>query len=228
MYLIQKTLNKLNSDGYSFFLNPNELKDVCNHLKKKTYHIFKPYEDSDKNIIYKDTLPDVILFEIETNNDLRHQDILGSLYSLKINDNLFGDIIITNHHYYFYTFQYLQSFFEMEYTKIRNYNIQLIRRDINLLKDYHQKYEELSIITSSLRIDSVIAKVIHTNRDKVKELIKDKNVIYNYEILKDNDKTLHPLDTFSIRKYGKYKFHSVLQKTKKDNYMIIIHKYISQ
>ena len=96
MYLIQKTLNKLNSDGYSFFLNPNELKDVCNHLKKKTYHIFKPYEDSDKNIIYKDTLPDVILFEIETNNDLRHQDILGfNTYNhfLKWNTLKYGIII---------------------------------------------------------------------------------------------------------------------------------------
>ncbi len=117
MYLIEKTINKLYSNGYTFFLNPKELQDVISHLKKNTYEIFKPYKGSEKNIIYTKN-PEIILFEIKTKANLRHQDILGSLFSLKISDNLFGDIIITNNHYYFYTFKNMKTFFEQELLKL--------------------------------------------------------------------------------------------------------------
>ena len=224
MYLIEKTINKLYSNGYTFFLNPKELQDVISHLKKNTYEIVKPYKGSEKNIIYTKN-PEIILFEIKTKANLRHQDILGSLFSLKISDNLFGDIIITNNHYYFYTFKNMETFFEQEFTQIGKNSIELEEKELDLLKDYEKEFEELEIITSSLRIDSVIAKVIHTNRDSIKDLIKDKKIIYNYELLKSGAKNLKIGDTFSIRKYGKYYFNNILMNTKKDNLIISIFKY---
>lgn len=225
MYLVEKTINKLNSDGYSFFLNPKDLHDVTSRLKKNSYNIYKPYPDSEKNIIYQKKEPQIILFEIITNSPLRHQDILGTLYSLQIDDSLFGDIVITNNYYYFYTFSYMQSFFEMELVKIRNTNVSLVTHDINFLKDYQPVFEEIQIITSSLRIDSVIAKIIHTNRDQIKELIKDKKIIYNYDLLTNPSKIIHKNDTFSIRKYGKYKFEEIKATTKKNNLILKILKY---
>ena len=227
MYLIEKTINKLYSDGYTFFLNPKELKEVTNHLKKNSYNIYKPYPDSEKNILYTNNIP-IILFEIIISNKIRHQDILGSLYNLGIEDNLFGDIVITNNHYYFYTFSNMKSYFEMEFKKIGNNNISLIEQDVNLLSEYKPKYQEIIIINSSLRIDSIIAKVIHTNRDKIKELIKEKKIVYNYDLLKDNSRLLQENDTFSIRKYGKYKFDSIINNTKKDNLVIKILKYSNE
>ena len=225
MYLVQKMLNKLFSEDYTFFLDPKDLKEVTNHLKKNTYSIYKPYPDSEKNIIFINEEPDIILLEIKTNSPLRHQDILGTLYSLRIDDSLFGDIIITNNHYYFYTFRYMQTFFEMELTKIKNTNVELIEQDINLLKDYHLDYEEITLITSSLRCDLVLSKLAQTNRDNIKEMIKDKKIYLNYELLKDNSKLLHENDVFSIRKIGKFKFNSISNQTKKGNLVIKILKY---
>lgn len=227
MYFIEKTINKLYSDGYTYFLNPKELKDVTNHLKKNTYNIYKPYESSEKNIIYLKDIPSLILFEIIISVNIKHQDILGSLYSLGIEDNLFGDIIIHDNHYYFYTFQNMKTYFEMEFTKIGKNNISLITQDINYLNDYEPSFLPITIINSSLRIDSVIAKIIHTNREKVKELIKEKKIIYNYDLLKDNSIVLKPGDTFSIRRFGKYKFNKIISNTKKDNLVIEILKYIN-
>ena len=227
MYFIKKTINKLYQEGITFFLNPKELKEITNHLKKNTYLIFKPYEEAEKIILYLNEQPNIILFEIITSNKLRHQDILGTLFSLGIDEHLFGDIIITNNHYYFYTFKNLKTYFEMELTKIKNSNIELIERDINLLYNYQPSFEKLKVITSSLRIDSVISKVIHTNRDNIKDLIKEKKIIYNYDLLKDNTKLLKENDTFSVRKYGKYKFTKVITTTKKDNLIIEILKYLS-
>ena len=225
MYLVQKMINKLFSEDYTFFLDPKDLKEVTNHLKKNTYSIYKPYPDSEKNIIFINEEPDIILLEIKTNSPLRHQDILGTLYSLRIDDSLFGDIIITNNHYYFYTFRYMQTFFEMELTKIKNTNVELIEQDINLLKDYHLDYEEITLITASLRCDLVLSKLAQTNRDNIKEMIKDKKINLNYELLKDNSKLLHENDVFSIRKIGKFKFNSISNQTKKGNLVINILKY---
>ena len=225
MYLIEKTINKLNSNGYTFFLNPKDLNEISSHLKKNSFNIYKPYPYSEKNIIYNSIIPEVILYEIKIGIPIRHQDILGTLYSLGIDDSLFGDIVIYNNHYYFYTFSYMKTFFEMEFTKIKNSNIELIEKDINYLNNYKPNFEEIIIINSSLRIDSVIAKVIHTNRDNIKELIKDKKIIYNYDILKDNNKIIHQGDTFSIRKHGKFIFDDVINTTKKNNLIIRILKY---
>ena len=224
MYLVEKTLNKLYNNGYTFFLNPKDLKEVTNHLKKNSYEILKSNEYSEKNIIYLKK-PEIVLLEIKVNAKLRHQDILGSLFSLKIDDGLFGDILIINGKYYFYTFKEMKTFFEMEFTKIGKNNIKLEEKELNYLDSYEPEFEEMKIITSSLRIDAIIAKVIHTNRDGIKDLIKDKKITYNYELLKNGTKTLKIGDVFSVRKYGKYRFESIEANTKKDNLIIKIFKY---
>lgn len=122
----------------------------------------------------------------------------------------------------------MQTFFEMEFTKVKNVNIKLEEKELLLLSSYQHEYEEIQIITSSLRIDSVIAKVIHTNRETVKDLIKDKKIFYNYDLLKDSAKAINENDIFSIRRYGKYKFSGIINTTKKDNLIIKILKYIDK
>ena len=228
MYLIEKTINMLYRTGESFFLNPEDLKKVCNHLKKNSYFVYKPYPYSEKNLLYIKNIPDILLLEIISPIKLRHQDILGTLYSLGIEDYLFGDIIIHNNHYYFYTFKKMQFFFETELKRIKNTNIELIERDIQLLNNFEPNFEEITIINSSLRIDSIIAKIIQTNRDTVKDLIKDKKIILNYEMLTQNDKKLNINDTFSIRKYGKFRLKEIVGNTKKENLIIQIQKYIDE
>ncbi len=228
MYLIEKSINKLYQEGYTFFLNPKELKEVVNHLKKNSYNIYKLYPDSEKNIIYQNKIPEIVLYEIICPIPIKHSDILGTLFSLQIDEHLFGDIIIWNNHYYFYTFKYMNTFFEMELKKIKNANITLIEKDINILSNYQPDFLEIKIINSSLRIDSVIAKIIHCNRDAVKDLIKDKKIVYNYELLTNSTKNISINDTFSIRKFGKYKFIEIEGNTKKNNLVLIIHKYIEK
>ena len=225
MYLVEKTINKLNSYGHTFFLKPNELNEVVSHLKKNSYEIYKPYPYSEKSIIYKSRFPEVVLFEIITPTDLRHQDIMGSLYSLQIEDNLFGDIVINDGHYYVYVLETYRFYFESELKKISNVNIKLNEVPLSTLDNYEPKFEYLKVITSSLRLDSVIARTIKTNRDTVKDLIKDKQVVYNYELLKSPDKLIKENDTFSVRKIGKFKFNRIITNTKKDNLILEILKY---
>jgi len=226
MYLVEKNINKLNKMGFTFFLDPRELKEVTSHLKKNTYNIYKPYIDSERNILYKDELPRVILYEIISKKELRHQDILGSIYSLNLDISLFGDILLIDDKYYIYILEHIRNTFEMDFKKIGNTNIELKEIDLSYLENYSRSYEEIELIVTSLRMDTIVARLIGTNREKIKELVKDKSIIYNYELLKDYSKVLKEEDVFSIRKYGKFKFVGIIKTTKSNNYIIKLLKYI--
>lgn len=226
MYAIQKNLNRLNNYQPTFFLDPKEQLEIKNKLKKNDYKVFSPYEDAEKVIFYNEQLPEVILYEIKSKQELRHQDILGTMYSLNISSEMFGDIILYNNRYFIYVLKLFQNYFEMNFTKVRNSSIELVELDLNYLIDYKRSYEEIDIIVSSERIDTVISSIIHTNRNVIKDKIKDKEILLNHDLLKNNSYVLKPGDIFSIRRFGKYKYIGIIKNTKKDNYIVKCLKYL--
>lgn len=226
MYTIQKNLNRLNNYQPTFFLDPKEQLELKSKLKKNDYKVFSPYKDAEKVIFYNEQLPEVILYEIKSKQEIRHQDILGTMYSLNISSEMFGDIILYNNRYFIYVLKLFQNYFEMNFTKVRNSSIELVQLDLDYLVDYKRSYEEIELIVSSERIDTVISSIIHTNRNVIKDKIKDKEILLNHDLLKNNSYILKPGDIFSIRRFGKYKYIGIIKNTKKDNYIIKCLKYL--
>lgn len=225
MYTIEKNLNKLSHNQPTFFLDPKEQEDLKKKLKKNTYKIYKPYIDSEKNIFYIKEEPKVILYEIKTKIPLEHREILGTIFSLNITSELFGDIIINNNKYYIYILENIAPYIKNNLLMIKNSHIELIEKPIEFLKDYKKEFETLEIITSSNRIDTVIARLIQTSRQNISNKIKNKEIILNYEILKNNSYFLKENDTFSIRRYGKFQYLGIKKQTKHKNYIIECKKY---
>ena len=226
MYTIQKNLNRLNNYQPTFFLDPKEQNDLKMKLKKNEYKVFYPYKDSEKVIFYINEVPEVILYEIKSKQELRHQDILGTMYSLNISPEMFGDIVLDNGRYFIYVLKLFQNYFEMNFTKVRNSSIELVRCELDYLEDFERKYETIELIVSSERIDTVISSIIHCNRAMIKDKIKDKEILLNHELLKNNSYVLRVGDVFSIRRFGKYKYMGIVKQTKKDNYIIKCFKYL--
>ena len=226
MYIIQKNLNRLSNYQPTFFLDPKEQLELKSKLKKNDYKVFSPYKDAEKVIFYNEQLPEVILYEIKSKQEIRHQDILGTMYSLNISSEMFGDIILYNNRYFIYVLKLFQNYFEMNFTKVRNSSIELVQLDLDYLVDYKRSYEEIELIVSSERIDTVISSIIHTNRNVIKDKIKDKEILLNHDLLKNNSYILKPGDIFSIRRFGKYKYIGIIKNTKKDNYIIKCLKYL--
>ena len=224
-YEIVKNVNKILEDGSTRFLDGKMQKEVSKRLKKK-YKIFKSYKDAEKVIFYVEEEPKVSLLEIIPKSKIRHQDIMGSIFSLGIDSSVFGDIIIDEDKYYIYVLDSIKDYILTNLDKVGNVKIELKELELSYLEDYEHRYEEIEIISTSERIDTVISRLLHTNRDTVHKIIKDKEIILNYEIVTNNSKTLKEEDVFSIRKYGKYKYVGIINKTKKDNYIILIKKYI--
>ena len=74
-----------------------------------------------------------------------------------------------------------------------------------------------------------LAKKYHpdANPDNKKEAeAKFKEVNEAYEILSNPSYLLKEEDIFSIRKYGKFKYIGKIKQTKKNNYIVKIHKYL--
>lgn len=225
MYTVEKNLNKLNHNQPTFFLDPKEQQKLKKKLKKDTYKVYKPYIDSEKNIFYKKEEPNVILYEIKTKVPLEHREILGTLFSLNITSELFGDIIITNNHYYIYILETIAPYIKNNLLMIKNSRIELIERPLEILKDHTKEFEHIEIIASSNRIDTVIARLIQTSRPNILEKIKNKEIILNYDILKNNSYLLKENDIFSIRRYGKFQYIGIKKETKNKNYIIECKKY---
>lgn len=94
------------------------------------------------------------------------------------------------------------------------------------MKGYQRSYHKQEYIVSSLRIDTIAAKLIGCNRETVKEKISAKEIIVNYEPLKKNNYLLKEGDIFSIKGVGKFKYIQIIGITKKDNYIIELDQYI--
>lgn len=225
MYTIEKSLNKLKHNQSTFFLDPKEQLELKKKLKKDAYQIYMPYPESEKNIFYTTNKPRIILYEIISKTPLEHREILGTVFSLNITSELFGDIIINNNHYYIYVLEQIAPFIKSNLLKIKNTNIELKEVPLDTLRDYKKEYEKIEIITSSLRIDTVIARLIQTSRPNVIEKMKNKEIILNYDILKNNSYQLKENDVFSIRRFGKYKYIKIIKQTKNSNFIIECHKY---
>lgn len=227
-YLLEKNINKILRNEATNFIDPGTLKKIIPKLKGIKYNIYYPYKDSDKVIIYINNIPRIRFLEIISYNPLSHREILGSLYGLNIDSELFGDIIITNNHYYIMIIDSIYNLVINELNTIGKNKIKLKEVDINILNNYERQYEEIELIVSSLRIDNVISSIIGTSRDKIKDKFLNDDIILNYEIYHKYNYLLKELDVFSIRKYGKYKYLGILKETKKGNYLIKCLKYIDK
>ena len=225
IYTVSKNVEKLLNGNSTNFLDSKLQKLVKSKLKKKDYKIYLPYKESEKAIFYVNEKPNVLLYEIKSKNKLLHQEIMGTLFSLGIDPSMYGDIVIIDNHYYIYILDIIENYLISNLTKIKNNNIELKKIDIDYLKDYEREYQTIELIVSSNRMDTIISRLIHTSRDNVINKIKDKEILVNYDYPKTSY-NLKENDIFSIRKYGKYKYIGVINKTKKDNIVVRIDKYM--
>ncbi len=226
MYFIQKNVTRILNNQNSFFLNPKDLLEVKKKLSNIKYSIYYPYKDSEKILLYTKNIPEVLLYEIKAKIPIRHQDILGAMYSLNIAPELFGDILIINNHYYIYILPIIRNYFETNFLKVKNSNVILEEISIEMLKDYERKYESFEIIVSSNRIDTVISRICNISRNNFSDMIKKKEIILNYDFLKNSSYKLKENDTFSIKGIGKFKYIGVLKNTKGNNCVIQLLKYL--
>lgn len=228
VYEIEKNVEKLLRGNSTGFLTNVTNFEVLSHLRSKDVHIFKPFEEAEKVILYKNNYPMVRLFRINCYKDdsLQHSSIMGSLFGLNITSEMFGDIVKYKDNFYVYLLDDICELVLDNFRMVGNINISLEEVDSNYLSDFKREYEKITLIVSSLRVDTIASKLIGCSRDIIVEKIRNQEILINDKPATKISNLIDINDIFSIRKYGKYKFRDIIGKTKKDNYIIEIDKYI--
>lgn len=225
IYTVEKIVEKVLYSNSTNFVEIKYLNRVKKELKNVKYNIYEPFIGATKIILYN-KMPNIKIYEIVSSNDLRHQDILGTLYSFNISDEMFGDVVIWNNRYFIIILSCIDNYIKSNLMSIRNSKVELIEKDPYYLKDYKQEYEECIIIVPSIRVDVIVSKIINSSRSNALEKIKNGDIYLNYELLTKPTYMLKENDIFSIRKYGKYKFLGEINKTKKGSLVIKYLKYV--
>ena len=225
LYKLENQIEKLKRGEPSNFLDAKELLFLSSKIAKGKYEIYSPYKDAEKKIIYSKNLPEVILYKIITKEELRHREIMGSVLALNIDNSCLGDIINKDGIWYFYILKNVSSYIKNNLTSIGKNRIELEEINLDKLSSYEREYEKLEFIVSSTRIDTVVSSIINKNRKDIIDMLKNKEIIVNYEEINKPSYTLKENDIFSIRRHGKYKYIGIIKSTKKDHLVISCLKY---
>ena len=224
-YNVEKIVDYLENRGYTNFLNQQELSLVKGKLHKNQYHIFELYEDCSKVILYKTNKPKIKLYKINNSSNVRHQDVLGAVFSLGINEDMFGDIFKYQGDFYIFVMPMVEEYLKYNLINIKNNNVTLESVDLEISQHFKQEYIAKEIIVSSLRIDNVVSTLIHSNRNDVLMKFKNKEISLNYNTEIKPTRVLRENDVFSIKRVGKFKLCDIINNTKKGKYIVLILMY---
>lgn len=216
--------NKTNISTYTNFLDQRRLKLVEDTLKylKIDYNIYINNDYLEKAIIYFGEYEDFItIYQID--GKFEHKDILGTLFSLGLNYDLIGDIVVEENYAYFTSLTRLNDLIDNNFNMIKNKYIK--PKKVNEMIITKDKFNNFNIIISSMRLDCIVSKLANLGRNDAVKYINDGFVLLNYKECKNIKKQVFEGDIISIRKVGKFKIRNEEKKTKKDNILLNISKY---
>ena len=177
---------------------------------------------------YYDVDFDIVCLKAKFNNKfnrVEHRNILGAVHNLGINFNRFGDIIVLENEVYIFVDEEIADYIAMEFTKAGRVNLDFQRVDLAEV-GIEKKYEDFEIVSSSFRIDSIVAKITNKSRSKVKEFLEQDFIKLNHVVLRNGEKTCTSEDIISIRKYGRFVVKGYTQNKKSLKYRITISKLV--
>ena len=177
---------------------------------------------------YYDVDYDIVCLKAKFNdkfNKVEHRNVLGAVHNLGINFNRFGDIIVLENEVYIFVDDEIADYIAMEFTKAGRVNLDFQRVDLTEV-GIEKKYEDFEIVSSSFRIDSIVAKITNKSRSKVKEFLEQDFIKLNHVVLRNGEKNCTLEDIISIRKYGRFVVKGYTQNKKSLKYRITISKLV--
>lgn len=201
----------------------------CGDFIITTYGVF---EEAERRMIafnnnYDISYP-INILEIKNKSnfsDLKHKDYLGAILSLGIERNKIGDIVVKENKAYVPIIEEIGSYILSNLSSIGRSPV-----EINILYDTEDlpsiDLEEIIINVTSLRLDSVVAKLANISRSKAIELLDSNKVLVNYAKSRDKSQELLKGTRLTIRGSGKYIVGDIIGETRSGKQRIIIKKYI--
>ena len=216
---------KTGINTYTNFLDLRQYKLIEKILKheKISFNMYKACEECEKLLIYFGNYEDYVTIYSFKNSDIKHKDVLGTLFSIGYDIDTIGDIFINEDNIYITNLSRLNNFLENSLYSIKNKRVKLEKVNEIILKE--DRFISLKIVIPSYRLDVIVSKLAHLSRNDSIKIINNNMVLLNYEEVTNNSRIVNIGDIISIRKVGKFIINKELLVSKKDNYLVEIKKY---
>lgn len=154
--------------------------------------------------------------------NISHGKILGTLIGAGIDRERIGDIITDGDSWHVIVDFGVKEYFKQNVTKIGNVGVRLEDLDFADLLESSETWETRTVIASSLRLDTLLAKVYNFSRQRAKDSVSSGMVKVNFMEMDRSDVTIGENDIVSLRKSGRFWIESIDGTTKKDNYRLTV------
>lgn len=253
-YLVSRVLDKIqfvntkNKIEFTDFLDEYQskvVKQALNIMKISNYEIYGGYEEAERKmcIIYPDKLQEVfqnkrfdfvnifsvirILLSKEMYDKYSHRDYLGAIMKLGVKREKIGDIIVSKDGADILVNKDIERFLMDNLKELKRFSkSEIFKIKLEELRKSEIKFEELSIIVSSIRLDAVVGELLHVSRTKSLEIIKQERVFVNFEMENKSSKVLKKGDIITVRGKGRFIIDEQVGITKNKRIKLLIKKYI--
>lgn len=172
---------------------------------------------------------DLVLIEIKNKfkqKTLMHKDYLGSLMSIGIERERFGDLFVIDDICYVFTFKKIADIVIQNLEKAGRNGLEVfISYDFDKVKNFIKSYDYFEILVPSLRLDAVVSEITKLSRNDSVSIIEKSQVSVNYTIKNSKSFELNIYDILTIRGFGKFKLSESLGLTKKLKEKIKVYRY---
>ena len=221
-------------------LNPD--KDVLKIYNCSNYRIYGAVENADRNaiVIYPDKLDEVFAQDSFDYNSIfscirisncqenyEHKIYLGGCVKLGVKREKIGDIVVFENGADIVISKDIEKFLVnnlQELHRFKNSKIEVV--DVKQVTKKEQKFREMKIVVSSLRLDNVVAELAGTSRNKAAELLNQERVFVNYRNGTKATKLVVAGDLITIRGKGKFVFEEIDGNTRSGKIVASVKKFI--
>ncbi len=158
-------------------------------------------------------------------NSLSHRDYLGAILGLGVKREKVGDILISEDSAYVVVHKDLADFFVYNLKTIGKESVSVEEVSLADIVIPEEEFDDLSLIVSSLRLDSVISGACNMSRSKSAVLIGQGKVKVNFRVIENVSLELKEGDVLSVRKFGRMKLVEMTGKSKKGKEKIKVRVY---
>ena len=159
--------------------------------------------------------------------ELGHRDFMGGILSLGVERAVIGDIaVLSPSEAVVFVSKRIAPYLASELTKIGRDAVRT--EEIRIEPDFvlPRRYEEISIVVSSPRLDGVVKALCGKSREAAAETVRAGLCELNYAAAEDVSKELGAGDVLSVRGWGKCVVGEITGSTKSGRLRMTCRKYV--
>lgn len=217
------------------FLDPREqyiYQTICNRETDLVFQLDGGYSVAERKraimapdyFFIEESWSDLAFLRIETTDrqPLEHPDVLGAVLGLGIKREMIGDLQPHSHGCDLVVAREMSDFLSLHLHSVgrKKVLVQTIARNQFFYSEPNMTAK--TIITASLRLDSIVSDAFRMSRSKAQLLIKGKKCKINWKLVDQNDELVEPGDVISVRGMGRIRIICVERMTKKGRNVVQI------